>query len=241
MFRIATYNIRKCVGLDWRRRPDRIIEVIGEMKADIVALQEADKRFGPRHATLPVALLSDRTGLRALTPPGGMVSSGHHGNALLVRDGTEVQKVRAVDLPSLEPRGALIADIRLHERDLRVVAVHLGLRPADRRRQAEAVLAALAVLAADGAPRPTILMGDLNEWSPDGPAIASFRSGLEASPPIRTFHTALPVAPLDRIFVGGGLHFRHVALHRSAAALRASDHLPLLADVELGHPAGRTG
>ena len=238
MFRIATYNIRKCVGLDWRRRPERIIEVIGEMKADIVALQEADKRFGPRHATLPVALLSDRTGLRALTPPGGMVSSGHHGNALLVRDGTDVQKVRAVDLPSLEPRGALIADIRIHDRELRVAAVHLGLRPADRRRQAEAVLAELAAIADR---RPTILMGDLNEWSPDGPAIASFRGDLEASPPIRTFHTALPVAPLDRIFIGGGLKFRHVALHRSASALRASDHLPLLADVELGQPAGGTG
>ena len=99
----------------------------------------------------------------------------------------------------------------------------------------------MAELAAIHGRRPTILMGDLNEWSPDGPAIASFRGDLEASPPIRTFHTALPVAPLDRIFIGGGLMFRHVALHRSASALRASDHLPLLADVELGQPAGGTG
>ena len=42
MFRVATYNIRKCVGLDWRRRPERIVEVIGEMRADVVAVQEAD-------------------------------------------------------------------------------------------------------------------------------------------------------------------------------------------------------
>ena len=140
--------------------------------------------------------------------------------------------VMALDLPSLEPRGALIADIRLHGRELRVAAVHLGLRPADRRRQAEALVAAMGRLADR---RPTILMGDLNEWSPNGPAIASLSEGFVASTPIRTFHTSLPVAALDRIFVSSGIRFRHVGLHRSTAALRASDHLPLLADVDLGH------
>lgn len=232
VFRIATYNIRKCVGLDWRRRPERIIQVIAEMNADIVALQEADKRLGARHATLPVAALSDRTGLRAVTLPGESPSSGHHGNAILVRDGTEVLEVTALDLPSLEPRGALIADLKVHGQALRVAAVHLGLRPADRRRQAEAVAGALTGLAAG---RPTVLLGDLNEWSAQGPAIASLSANFEASAPLRSFHTALPVAPLDRIFVGHGLRFRHVGLHRSAAALRASDHLPLFADIDLVH------
>ena len=137
MFRVATYNIRKCVGLDWRRRPERIVEVIGEMRADVVAVQEADKRFGGRTATLPAGALAERAGLRAVTLPNVSASSGHHGNALLVREGTGVVDVRALDLPSLEPRGALVADLELHGHRLRVAALHLGLRPADRLRQAQ--------------------------------------------------------------------------------------------------------
>ena len=38
--RIVTYNIHKCRGLDQRVRPDRIVEVLKEINADIIALQE---------------------------------------------------------------------------------------------------------------------------------------------------------------------------------------------------------
>src|SRR5512133_2807616 len=38
--RIATYNIHKCRGMDRRIDPDRIAEVIRQLDADVIALQE---------------------------------------------------------------------------------------------------------------------------------------------------------------------------------------------------------
>ncbi len=51
--RLASYNIRKCLGLDLKRAPGRVMDVINGIDADIIVLQEADKRLGPRPAALP--------------------------------------------------------------------------------------------------------------------------------------------------------------------------------------------
>ena len=50
--KVASYNIHKCRGLDGVTRPDRIVEVIRELGADVVALQEVDRRFGRRGGLL---------------------------------------------------------------------------------------------------------------------------------------------------------------------------------------------
>ncbi|MGD9812262.1 MAG: endonuclease, partial [Sphingobium sp.] len=55
--RVASYNIRKAIGTDRRRSPERILAVLAEIDADVVILQEADRRFGPRVAALPPLLL----------------------------------------------------------------------------------------------------------------------------------------------------------------------------------------
>src|SRR5215210_6567007 len=54
---VASYNMRKAVGTDRRRRPDRVLHVLQEIDADIVALQEADKRFGTRASAVPHGLI----------------------------------------------------------------------------------------------------------------------------------------------------------------------------------------
>ena len=53
---LASYNMRKAIGLDRRRDPKRVLEVLREIDADIIALQEADKRFGGRGAELGLSL-----------------------------------------------------------------------------------------------------------------------------------------------------------------------------------------
>ena len=206
------------------------MDVIGELRADVIALQEADRRFGDRLATLPIEALAERTGLRAVELPKRATSSGHHGNCILVRDDVEIARVTPLDLPSLEPRGALVAEVDIRGTGFRIAAVHLGLRAADRVRQAEAVVRALSQFEDD---MPTIVLGDINEWAPRGSAVAAFSRSFEPSQPVRSFHTSMPVAPLDRIFIGTGLRFRHVSVHRSTIASRASDHLPLIADLEI--------
>ncbi len=61
MIRVASYNIRKAIGTDRRRRPERTIEVLNELGADVVALQEADRRFGSRASAIPIELLEEHS------------------------------------------------------------------------------------------------------------------------------------------------------------------------------------
>ncbi|NNU81173.1 metal-dependent hydrolase [Halovulum dunhuangense] len=224
--RIASYNIRKCVGLDWRRRPARVMEVIDALGADVIALQEADRRLGPRRAALPHDMVA-RAGWHAL--PGhaaGGVSLGFHGNAILLRPEAEIEELAPLHLPALEPRGALVADIRLRGRGLRIVGVHLGLRRRDRRRQIMAIAADLALRD----PRPTIIMGDFNSWG-GAEDFAALGPGFAVHAPGHSFHAARPLAPLDRIVTGPGVTLTAHGVHRDGPAPRASDHLPIWADI----------
>ncbi len=59
---VATFNIRKAIGTDRRRDPARILRVLDEIGADVVALQEADKRVGTRGGAVPHSLIERHGG-----------------------------------------------------------------------------------------------------------------------------------------------------------------------------------
>jgi endonuclease/exonuclease/phosphatase family metal-dependent hydrolase len=228
--RIASWNLHKCIGTDGRFDPHRTIAVIAELGADLIAVQEADRRFGRRVGLLDTRLLDRQAGLVPL--PISDVTGGHgwHGNAILVRPGTRA-RVRRLALPGAEPRGAVIADLDLKHGPLRVVAAHFGLLPRCRKRQSAAVLAALA----EAPPMPTVLCGDLNEWNPGE------RSSLRGLAPLfgavhggpASFPARLPVLPLDRILAWPQPLVSEVEVHDSPLARVASDHLPLTARLHL--------
>lgn len=125
--RIASYNVHKAVGVDYRRSPERIARVIASLKADIVALQEVDRRLAPRPAVLSAASILRESGLVPVEVATNDVSLGWHGNALLVRDTITVRAVERLLLPGLEPRGAVLADLETPIGPLTVVGAHLGL------------------------------------------------------------------------------------------------------------------
>ncbi|MEX2518060.1 MAG: endonuclease/exonuclease/phosphatase family protein [Paracoccaceae bacterium] len=227
MFKVASYNIRKCVGLDWRRDPMRIIAVLAEFDADVIALQEADRRLGARRGTLMAGALAE-AGLRLVGVPGAGESHGWHGNALLISNRVELRSIEPLTLPFLEPRGALMAELVINGCALRVVGAHLGLRPVSRLSQARAIIDALDA-ATDGAHE--VLMGDLNEWRAHRGCAEVFGRRLHAAPTRASFHSSRPIARLDRIFASAGLRFRRCGVHRSALARRASDHLPIWAEI----------
>src|SRR4051794_4950779 len=56
---VASYNMRKAIGTDRRRNPQRVLDVLHEIDADVVALQEADKRFGGRASAVPHELIDE--------------------------------------------------------------------------------------------------------------------------------------------------------------------------------------
>lgn len=228
--KVATYNIRKCVGTDRRRNPERILEVLDEIGADIIALQEADRRFGNRLSAIPHHLLLEHGTYRPVEIGGRPQSIGWHGNALLVRNGITVRHSEIVPLPTLEPRGAVLADLVIEGCPLRVIGTHLDLSGLWRRRQIRALLARL-----DGAEHhlPTVLMGDFNQWSDRG-ALSEFafhHHRLVKTPP--SFHSNRPVARLDRIIVSHEIEVEEADAHVSDLSRRASDHLPLWARVNI--------
>ncbi len=229
--RLASYNVQKAVGLDLRRDPARILEVINALGADVVALQEADRRLGGRPAAIPRRLVEAETDYAVVDLAENDVSLGWHGNALLVRRGLPVAAPARLPLPGLEPRGAVAARIGARigadEADaITVIGVHLGLVRAWRRRQARA----LRDHAGRGDTARTVILGDFNEWSLQkglGPLHPAFR----IVTPGRTFPAARPVAHLDRAALGCGLEALEAEVAADALARVASDHLPIRIDV----------
>lgn len=233
---VASYNIHKCVGTDRRFDPARIAAVIGEIDADVLALQEADRRFGEREGLLDLAMIERRTGLVPVRLGHSRRSHGWHGNVLLFRDG-EVREVRRIRLPGAEPRGALRVDLELADGPLRVVAAHLGLLRRSRMKQVEK----LAVEMLGEGDVPTVLLGDLNErreCARSSLLALHERFGTpEPFPP--TFPSRFPIWPLDRVIANAQCTVVGVETHDTPLARIASDHLPLKAALRLGTDAQR--
>lgn len=228
----ASYNVHRCIGMDKRFDPGRVAAVIEELDADIVALQEADRRFGHRAGLLELGEVERRTGLALVSVSPVHGGHGWRGNALLVRGG-RATRVSRLALPGAEPRGALIVDLLMPGGPLRVVCAHLGLLRRHRALQAGAILAALD----DAPPMPTLLMGDLNEWrSGVHSALARLepRFGPFLHPQQPSFPSRLPFLALDQILGHPHGLVLPPQVHDSPLARLASDHLPLLARIDLG-------
>ena len=226
---VASYNVHKGVGTDRRRNPGRIAAVIAEIGADILALQEVDMRFGNREGLLDLEALRRDLGLIAVPVATVRDAHGFHGNLLLVRNGL-VQQVHHLILPGLEPRGALINDLQIAGQSLRVVSTHLGLLPASRRLQARAILDKLSTLDA----RPILLMGDLNEWRHDARSpLKALNAHFTKPPKLRSFPARYPLFALDRMMTNAQAELHGLDVHDTPLARRASDHLPIKAQLRL--------
>lgn len=224
--RIASYNIRKARGLDQRRAPERTLEVINRLDADVVALQEADKRLGDRPTALPRRMIESETDFRVVEVAANDVSIGWHGNAVLVRKDAGAVGSTAIDLPGLEPRGAVRIDFD-GGFAFSLIATHLGLLRQSRLMQLEALATAAC------SQRPTIIAGDFNEWS-ETRGLEPLQDQFTIHSPGRSFHARRPVAGLDRFAMSHGVELRDAGVDQSPLASRASDHLPIWADVTVG-------
>lgn len=230
MLSVASYNIRKSVGTDWRRQPERILEVIAEIGADIVALQEVDRRFGRRTSSLSVEHIVEATDYFPVRFGARPTSLGWHGNTILVRKTGKVLLHKQLHLPALEPRGAVMADIEINGMVVRVIGMHLGLVGLWRKRQALAVLKHLEALEEK---LPTVIMGDLNQWTTEGGALAHFAESHNVIAPGPSFHSTRPVLPLDRIITDLDFVVESAGVHNSSQARLGSDHLPVWAKLKL--------
>ncbi len=222
--RIVSWNIRKAVGLDWRRDPDRVLAVLEDIAPDIVLLQEADRRLPPRPPALPIDAVRE-AGWVTIDADLETPSIGHHGNAVLMHPDFTLHDVVPLDLKGLEPRGAVLAHVQGRGYSLALGAMHLGLRRADRLVQMRQIIEAAEALDGD-----VLLGGDTNEWRSAADAF-DLPLGWQLITPGRSFHAARPTLSLDRFVLGAGLEATSHGVWPQARANRASDHLPVWVDI----------
>ena len=222
---VATYNIHGAVGCDRKFSPERVADVLREINADIIALQEVP--LGGTKTPDVLKILREETGFYAAEGPACDRPERRYGNAVLTR--YPILSLRSIDLSfgSHEPRGALDADVDCHGHLLRIVATHLGLRPAERRDQIRRLLQVF-----DTEEMPVILLGDINEWFVWGRALRWLISHFQAVPAPKTFPSRRPLLALDRIWIRPRHRLVHVEVHATPLARIASDHLPLVAHID---------
>ncbi|WP_341677692.1 endonuclease/exonuclease/phosphatase family protein [Niveibacterium sp. SC-1] len=221
---VASYNVHGGVGPDGERSYARIADVLNEIDADIVALQEVP--LGDSRAGNMLPVLAARTGMVAVEGPTIATERRRFGNAVLCRH--PVLAVRNLDLSfsSWEARGALDADIECHGQRLRVVATHLGLLPGERRKQVRKLLSHF-----DTDTMPVMLLGDLNEWFIWGRPLRWLAARFQKTPSPATFPSRWPVFALDRIWFHPRERLVRVQAHATQLAQAASDHLPIVAHI----------
>lgn len=221
--RIATYNIHRCVGTDGRQDVQRIAEVIRELDADILGLQEVDSDPAGFRDSKQMDYLASLTGYEAVPGFTIMEDDRHYGNALLSR--LPVMAWRSVDLSvtGREPRAAIDAEIKVLGNRVRIVVTHLGLKLGERRDQTGCLLDAVGP-----SPMPTVLLGDLNEWIPLFGTGRRFRDRFGHRRHPASFPVCCPFIALDRIHCEPDALLADTWAHRSALSRVASDHLPVV-------------
>lgn len=226
----ASYNIHRAVGSDRRRDAARISAVIGELRADVIGLQEVDWQHDHEDETSQFEYLAELPGYLALAGPNLRDRRGHYGNLLLTR--VAPRQVRRMDLsePNREPRGAIDVDLEIGDEGVRVIVTHLGLGIGERRRQAARLRDAVARRPGQS----TLLLGDFNEWIPGNPTLRPLLRVCGATARPATYPSFRPVLPLDRILTCALPVPPLVRSHVSPLSRTASDHLPLVAEVGSG-------
>lgn len=225
---VASYNVHRWTGQSGRgsANPRRAAEVIAELDADVIALQEVLRPFDGEH---PLAALADALQLHAAFATTRVHRRGEVGNAILAR--WPISSVEALDLSfsRIERRAAIAARFAGAAGSIGVMATHLALMDRTRARQVQALLNHSHFRSA-----PVLLLGDLNAWRRD-PATRALDRELRAHHNLEwpaSFPSARPVLALDRIYARGA-EVVELFSHRSEAARRASDHLPVVARIEL--------
>ena len=230
--RVATYNVHKCKGLDGRVSVRRIADVLADVDADIIALQEV---FG-----VQAEYLADAIGAHWVFGENRQLLGDAYGNTVLSRHPLKSHCNFDVSVEGRERRGCLRTDVFIQNHAFHIFNVHLGTDFFERRQQAKRLVDE-AVLRCRSLEGPRIVLGDFNEWTRGHVSQVLTQEFVSTDVRVflrqtRTYPGIFPVMHLDHIYYDPQLGVEHVALHRTKTSLIASDHLPLVADFRLTLP-----
>ncbi len=244
--RVVSYNIHRAIGVDRRFRLDRIAKILAHYEAEIVLLQEVDQR-APRSKGLDLAweLASLLDYPHYAAGYNVALREGQYGNATLSR--YPILRERNIDLTIgfRKPRGCQYTSIdagspSLSQTTLELFNLLLGLSAWERVRQVGRLAQAgeFSVLDSEQA---CLVGGDFNDWrnmlTPIFTDILGFecatdyKSGRRQA--MRTYPSFSPQGSLDKIFCRGALRVNGTNVCRLKVAKVASDHLPVIADLEI--------
>ncbi|HEY5927596.1 MAG TPA: endonuclease/exonuclease/phosphatase family protein [Kofleriaceae bacterium] len=226
--RVMTYNMHSGRGTDDRYDIGRIAEVIGSYNPDIVALQEVDVGRLRSGAIDQATELGARLGLDVHFAPAIERGGERYGIATLTRLPTV--EVRKISLPNhthlrTEPRCALATRHRWDGGELEMINTHLSTLFRERPQQVAALIEAFAFEA-------VVIAGDFN-MTPLSAAYRLLRRGMRSATWMaRTWPSYAPIAPIDHILYRGRLRLIHGEAWRGGPAREASDHLPVVAELQ---------
>jgi endonuclease/exonuclease/phosphatase family metal-dependent hydrolase len=242
LLRVATYNVRACRGIDGQRSEKRIAEVIALLNVDVIGLQELDLNRRRSAEVDQATRIAEELGWRHVFHPALRIGDEQYGDAVLSPHPMRLRQAR--ELPSVttrlcpESRAAIWVEIETAAGPLQVINTHLGLGKRERLMQAE-LLAGEQWLGAVAAGDPLVLLGDFNSLPGSRPfkvltrGLRDIRTLLTPSPRLSTYPTRLPFLAVDHIFVNGCVRANSATVVRNESTRIASDHFPLLADIQL--------
>lgn len=222
---VATYNIHYSIGTDRQFAPRRVAEVIHSLHADVVALQEVGWHYRGQAGVDQFELLAQLTGLTVLQGLSRSHPNAHFGNAILTHLPVRRSSTLDLSVPLRAPRCALIAELESSGGAIRVVNVHLGLDPWERRTQVSRLISALD----EDTSMPTLMLGDFNEWRGKPAYLEAVDRRLPECAKPESFHARRPMLRYDRIYASAHLKLDHARTVHAPPARRASDHLPVVA------------
>jgi endonuclease/exonuclease/phosphatase family metal-dependent hydrolase len=241
--RVMSWNVHSLRGTDGRRDPERVARVIDELRPDIAGLQEVGGEL-PADGPCDIAeVLARLTGMHSAFGPTRVFGGYPYGNGVLSRHPIDATRTYDLSVRGREPRGCLRADVVVDGVRVHFFSAHLGLRGRERRKQVAQLLSA-DILRDTALAHPLVLVGDFNSlsnrsavprWLQRQLTDCAHAAGHEAP----TFPSAFPLIRLDRAFVDPAFRVLGCEVVRSALARRASDHLPLVVDLELTAQARR--
>lgn len=242
IIRVMTWNVHGLRGRDGRRDPERIAEVIRSCAPDVAGLQEVGAPAQPGGPERAADLLAALTGLHLAFGPTLAPAHGFaYGNAVLSR--TPIEAVRTYDLsvPGREPRCCIRADVAFPGARVHVFSAHLGLHWRERRKQAAQLLSS-DILRDAALAYPLVLAGDFNSLGrrsavPRWLRRALTDCALAAGNGGPTFPARFPLLRLDHVYASSTLTVRDAQVVRTPLARIASDHLPVLVELELSPEA----
>lgn len=236
-----TYNVHSCVGRDGKTSPLRIAEVIAQHGPDIVALQELDVGLLRSSQADQAQMIAQQLNMHYHFHPSLQIEKGHYGNAILSHYPMRLQKAAGLPtFPSRTPperRGALWIEIDAFGHPVQVINTHLGLTHQERRLQAETLLGSEWIKHPNCHP-PIVMCGDLNA-RPHSEVHRSFQknlldvqSALPGKHPQKTWPSFFPFLRLDYVLVTLDILVKDFRVPRTRLTRKASDHLPLIAELE---------